>query len=55
MKLSTLGAGRYALSHSSTQICYAAVDEYNVAAYSAPGSFIFVMPLAPLFVPAFDL
>jgi hypothetical protein len=54
-KLSTLGAGRYALGHSSTQICYAAVEEYNEAAYSAPGRFVFVMPLAPLFVPSFGV
>jgi hypothetical protein len=53
-KLSTLGAGRYALANRATQICYAAVDEYNETAYSAPGGHVFTMPVEPLFVPFFD-
>ncbi|EHQ99920.1 hypothetical protein [Bradyrhizobium sp. WSM471] len=52
-KLSTLGAARYALFNRAAQICYAAVDEYNENAYSAPGGHIYVMPIEPLFVPSF--
>ena len=37
-KISTLGAGRVALSNGNVQICYAQADTYNFRGYSAPGS-----------------
>lgn len=37
-KLSTLGAGRVALTDESVQICYAQADIYNCENYSEPGT-----------------
>ncbi|QXC52442.1 hypothetical protein KHC17_25235 (plasmid) [Agrobacterium salinitolerans] len=44
-KLSTIGAGLYGASEPLAQICYASVDEYNEAAYSAPGTDVYLIPL----------
>jgi len=40
-KLSTTGAGIYALNHRNIQICYATVEEYNQEKFSKPGSDIY--------------
>jgi hypothetical protein len=48
-KLSTIGAGLYALDRHEVQICYAAVEEYNEAAYSAPGASVYLIPVSTLF------
>ncbi len=47
-KLSTLGAGLYALRHPEVQICYATVEGYNEAEYSSPGTGVYVTPLGQL-------
>lgn len=44
-KLSTLGAGMYAIKHPECQICYAAVDAYNEEEYSRPGNAIYTVPV----------
>lgn len=43
-KISTLAAGVVALRNPKIQICYAAVDEYNEAAYSQPSGEIYLLP-----------
>jgi hypothetical protein len=48
-KLSTVGAGLYALNHPNVQVCYAPVEEYNEEAYSAPGPVVFLVPLDSIF------
>jgi hypothetical protein len=48
-KLSTIGVGLYGLEHSEAQVCYAPVEEYNEAAYSAPGRDIYLIPITSLF------
>lgn len=45
-KISTLAAGAVALNNSKIQICYAAVDEYNEAAYSQPSGDLYLFPLS---------
>ena len=47
-KLSTIGAGLYALSNSDAQICYAPALTYNISNYSAPGEHCLLSEL-PLF------
>jgi len=47
-KLSTLGAGLYALKNPSVQICYASVESYNESEYSSAGSGVYVSPLGEL-------
>jgi hypothetical protein len=47
-KLSTLGAGLYALNHPTVQVCYAAVREYNESKYSTPDEFAYVVGLKDL-------
>jgi hypothetical protein len=48
-KLSTVGAGLYAVNHPNVQVCYAPVEEYNEDAYSAPGPDVFLVPLDSIF------
>lgn len=48
-KLSTIGAGLYGASEPLAQICYASVDEYNEAAYSAPGTDVYLLRLKDIF------
>jgi len=47
-KLSTLGAGLYALENRSAQICYTQIGEYNEANYSKPGTDVFQMGVTDL-------
>jgi len=47
-KLSTLGAGVYALRHKEIQVCYAPAMEYNEETYSTPGVDVYVVPMADL-------
>lgn len=48
-KLSTIGVGLYGASEPLAQICYASVDEYNEAAYSAPGTDVYLLRLKEIF------
>lgn len=50
-KLSTVGAGLYALNSTGVQVCYAPVEEYNEDAYSAPSPDVFLVPLNSMFRP----
>lgn len=45
-KISTLAAGVVALRNPKIQICYAAVDEYNEAAYSKQSGEIYLLPFS---------
>lgn len=47
-KLSTLGAGAFALRTNAVQLCYAEVEVYNVLNYSEPGELVYVVALAEL-------
>lgn len=47
-KLSTVGAGLFALKHQRVQICYAQVSEYNELTYSTPGPDTYVIPVQEL-------
>ena len=47
-KLSTLGAGLYALGHPEIQICYAPVRRYIEANYSTSAQELFLVPLSEL-------
>lgn len=47
-KLSTIGAGLFALRNPIVQICYAPVEEYNEETYSSPGNQIHIIPLTDL-------
>jgi hypothetical protein len=47
-KLSTVGAGLYALRHKAIQICFPPVGEYNETTYSTPGPDAYVVSLADL-------
>lgn len=42
-KISTIGAGLFALKHKRVQIVYAQMEEYNESAYSVPGDEAFVI------------
>jgi hypothetical protein len=47
-KLSTIGAGIFALKHREIQICYAEVDEYNEENYSSVGEDVYVFDVNSL-------
>ncbi|MBF0283313.1 MAG: hypothetical protein HQL51_02535 [Magnetococcales bacterium] len=48
-KLSTIGAGLFAIRHPSVQICYAPVEEYNEETYSTPDDKVHIISLTDLF------
>jgi hypothetical protein len=50
-KLSTLGAGLYALEHPEVQVCYAPVRRYNEANYSTSSQQVYLLPLSELLQP----
>lgn len=41
-KLSTVGAGLYAMEHPEVQLCYAPANKYNIAGYSTPDRFCYI-------------
>lgn len=41
-KLSTIGAGLYAIEHPEVQLCYAPANKYNVNGYSSPDNFCYI-------------
>ena len=43
-KISTIGAGIYALSHTNVQLCYAPAVTYNTHGYSKPDNYILYLP-----------
>jgi hypothetical protein len=47
-KISTLGAGLFALEHPSVQICYGVVSEYNEEEYSEPSEEVLLIPLTEM-------
>jgi hypothetical protein len=50
-KLSTLGAGLYALEHPEIQVCYAPVRRYIEANYSKSAQQLFLVPISELLQP----
>lgn len=41
-KLSTIGAGLYAMEYPEVQLCYAPANKYNVDGYSTPDNFCYI-------------
>ena len=41
-KLSTIGAGLFAMEHPEVQLCYAPANKYNVNGYSTPDNFCYI-------------